>query len=476
MTAYIIPAVLLLAPPLQAVFDLSLQLAFQLALLLGCLAWLALAASREEFPAGLAGRGFLPLWAAAGLTLLSLALSPFRGYLVFEWGNYAAGLLVFLRASFLGEKERELSLRAAEASAWALFGISLLQGFAFGNFSSRPPLGNLNALALFCVLVLPPALERRRWPLAGAMVILIIWTQSLGAALAGLAAAGAYAVSARRGGLRGGGWLLVALAAIGALSFWLLQADSVSGRLALWRSAWEMFLARPLAGFGWASFTWAQAGFQAPGAEHSIYAHNHYLEFLAENGLPAAAACFWLLFSAVKRLRGAARFSVIAALAHSLVDFGLSVPANLWLFCFLLASPADPGTARVRKEVLRPALVFSGLLAAALLSLCWRGLAFEKSRRAALAAALAGDLAGAETALRPELSRRLFRLPALEFLGRLSLTARGGESRAAVYYEMALLENRWSAGAWRALARIYSASGRPGLAAGLERRRREVYE
>ena len=40
------------------------------------------------------------------------------------------------------------------------------------------------------------------------------------------------------------------LAVLAAALFWLLQADSVAGRLAWWRSAWEMFSSRPLAGFG----------------------------------------------------------------------------------------------------------------------------------------------------------------------------------------------------------------------------------
>jgi hypothetical protein len=40
---------------------------------------------------------------------------------------------------------------------------------------------------------------------------------------------------------------------------------------------------------------------------------------------------------------------------------------------------------------------------------------------------------------------------------------------------MALLENRYSAMSWRALKRIYSVPGREGQAAGLERRRAEVF-
>ena len=480
MTGYIFSAVLLLAPPLQAVFDLPLQLAFQQAVLLGCLAWLVLRVRAGGLPGGLGDRRFYPLWAAAGLTLLALLASPFRGYVFQEWGNYAAGLLIFVFSSFLDERERGLVLRSVLLCAWLIFGVSLVQAFAFKNFASHPPLTNLNALALFAVMLVPLAMEGRRWALAGAMIVLIVWTQSLGAALAGLAAAGAYAASRMKSGeLRGSGWLLAVLAAVAGLSLWLLQSDSVAGRLAWWRSAWEMFLARPLTGFGAAAFSWAQTGFQAGGSavEHSIYAHNYYLEFLAENGLFAAAAWFLLLFTAARRVTGLARFSVIAALAHSLVDFGLSVPANFWLFCFLLASPAAPAPAvEVKRPAFRSALLFACLLEAALLCLCWRGVAFDRAKRQALAAFAAGDPVKAELALRPELGKKLFRLPALEFLGRLNLTARDGGVRAAVYFETALLENRYSAFSWRALARIYSVSGRPELAAGLERRRQEVFK
>jgi hypothetical protein len=480
MTGYIFSAVLLLAPPLQAVFDLPLQLAFQQALLLGCLAWLVLRVRDGGLPGGLGDRRFYPLWAAAGFTLLALLASPFRGYAYQEWGNYAAGLLIFLFASFLGERERGLVLRAVLAAAWLIFCVSLVQAFVLKNFISHPPLTNLNALALFAVMLVPLALESRRWALAGAMIVLVVWTQSLGAALAGLAAAAAYAAArVKSGEMRGSGWLLAVLAAVGVLALWLLQSDSVAARLAWWRSAWDMFLARPLTGFGASSFAWAQAGFQAggPAVEHSIYAHNYYLEFLAENGLFAAAAWFLLLFTAARRVTGLARFSVIAALAHSLVDFGLSVPANFWLFCFLLATPAAPAPdVEVKRPLFRSALLFVCLLEAVLLSLCWRGISFERARQRALAAFAAGDPAAAELALRPELGKKLLRLPALEFLGRLNLTARDRGVRAAVYFEAALLENRYSALSWRALARIYSASGRPELAAGLERRRREVFK
>lgn len=482
MFAYIFIFVLALTPALQAVFDLTLQLALQRAVLCASAAWLLLQARGAGLPAGLGSRKFYPLWAAALLTLLSLLFSPLRGWVYNEWGNYAAGLLVFLFASCIDKESRDRVERGILWGGWLVFSVSVGQVFLLRNFAALPPLTNLNALALYAVMLLPLALGRRNWALAAAMAVLVVWTQSLGAALAGLAAAGAYALS-RPGGRQ---WRenLLPLAALGALAafvFYLLQADSVAGRLAWWRSAWEMFLARPLSGFGHASYTWAQAAFQPDGAfrEHAIYAHNYYLEFLAENGLPAAAAWFWLIFSALRRRQGLAKYALVAALAHSLVDFGLSVPANFWIFCWLLASPVEETpTEKPARPALAAGAVLAALLAAALLALDLRSLAFERARGRALAAAAAGGLPAAEAALAPALVPGLLRGPALEFLGRLAAadkTAPPGY-RSAVYYEMALLENRYCAGAWGALRRIYSAPGLEARAEGLERRRREVYE
>ncbi|MDD5209247.1 MAG: O-antigen ligase family protein [Elusimicrobiales bacterium] len=479
MLSYIFIFVLGLSPALQAVFDLPLQLALQRAVLLGCLAWLFVGAYGAGLPRGLTEKRFYPLWAAAALSFISLLASPFRGYVFNEWGNYAAGLLIYFSASFLNKEERGRAEAAVAWGAWLVFAVCLLQAFAFGNFIERPPLTNLNALALYAVMVIPLALDRKSWALAAAMVVLVVWTQSLGAVLAGLAAAGFYAASRLKGReFKENIWLLAGLAVVAVPVFYLLQADSVAGRLAWWRSAWEMFSLRPLAGFGHASFTWAQAAFQPEGAfrEHAIYAHNYYLEFLAENGLPAALAWFWLLFSAARAKKGLLKYSVIAALVHSTVDFGLSVPANFWVFCLLLSSPSEEAGSRLpSRRAAGGALALACLLLVSLAALDLRSLAFEKARARAAACR---DLPAAEAELRPALETKLFRAPALELLGRLGIadTAGGPGFRSSVYLEMALLENRYSASAWGALKRIYSQPGQEARAAGLERRRREVFK
>ena len=106
MLVYLFSAVFAVAPVLQAVFDLRLQLAFQQVVLLACASWFFLRLYGDGVPAGLSSKKFYPLWGAAALSLLSLALSPLRGCIFNEWGNYGAGLLIFAFSSYLGPQER----------------------------------------------------------------------------------------------------------------------------------------------------------------------------------------------------------------------------------------------------------------------------------------------------------------------------------------------------------------------------------
>lgn len=481
MLVYIFAFILGLSPALQAVFDLPLQLALQRAVLAGFLLWLFLRARGAGLPA--MGRRFLPLWGVAAFSFASMMCSPFRGYIFNEWGNFAAGLMVFLWASFASGEERERVGRAVLWGGWLVFAISLLQAFVLGNFWTLPPLTNFNALALYAVMLIPVALSRGAWPLAAAMTVLVIWTQSLGAALAGVTAAVLY-VSSRRGesGLKENALVIGALALLAVAAAYLLQGDSIAGRLAWWRTAWEMFSARPLAGFGHAAFSWAASGFQAAGSfrEYSIYAHNYYLEFLAENGLPAALAWFWLLYHAVRARAGLEKYAVIAALVHSFIDFGLSVPANFWLFCWLLSAGPGGGEQRelkIPRGFVTAGMAFALLLFAALLSLDRRSLGFEKARRLAAASVRSGNMEAVPVLLEPYARSSLFRAPALEVMARAySAGVREWDHfYAAVTFEQLLLENPYAPSAWKALGGLYSAPGWERTAADLKARRREVY-
>ncbi len=138
------------------------------------------------------------------------------------------------------------------------------------------------------------------------------------------------------------------------------NAPSVSDRADLNRSSWRMFEEKPVLGWGlgtWADVYPAYARFN----DGSIYAfaHNDYLQILAETGT-AGALCillFWGMWSwglgrdwpALRSggrrggaLRIAAAIACAGMLVHSLVDFNLHIPANLLLFFGLVAVAMPP--------------------------------------------------------------------------------------------------------------------------------------
>ncbi|HUX68195.1 MAG TPA: O-antigen ligase family protein [Terriglobales bacterium] len=144
-----------------------------------------------------------------------------------------------------------------------------------------------------------------------------------------------------------------------------LQSPDFAQRLLLDQSTLAMFRERPL--FGWGLGTWADvyplfARFNSTAVY--AFAHNDYLQLLAETGL-AGAACvllFWTLWGgewaralrrwpppaadpAAAALPLAAALGCLGLLVHSLVDFNLHIPANLLLFFVLaaLALPSRPG-------------------------------------------------------------------------------------------------------------------------------------
>ncbi len=141
---------------------------------------------------------------------------------------------------------------------------------------------------------------------------------------------------------------------------------SLEQRAALNSSTLAMFRARPLTGWGlgaWAYVYPAYARFD--NGTFYAYAHNDYLQLLAETGVIGAllAGWFWAVWAweFLRRLRRwppallqtglrappavplavAAAMGCVGLLVHSWVDFNLHIPANLLLF-FALAALALP--------------------------------------------------------------------------------------------------------------------------------------
>ena len=123
-------------------------------------------------------------------------------------------------------------------------------------------------------------------------------------------------------------------------------------RMSIWQDTLKLIGQHPWFGTGFGTFpvafTTVQTSFLGQFVNH---AHNDYLEFASDLGIPAALALIagfvWIFIRAVRATRVAKdsleRFlavgcagSILAILLHSLADFNLYIPANCLLFASVL--------------------------------------------------------------------------------------------------------------------------------------------
>ena len=168
-------------------------------------------------------------------------------------------------------------------------------------------------------------------------------------------------------------WMAVTLPLILALpvvySFWIgitpvigrFEALAQAGafeqdRLALWRDTVALIQDYPLLGTGLGTYPWSSIYYQSTNLTMRYeHAHNDYLEFAADIGIPAAVVLFgslWFLLGKIVRqapalehsreriLAAGCAGSFLALLTHEIVDFNLQIPANAFLFSWIAGTVA----------------------------------------------------------------------------------------------------------------------------------------
>jgi O-antigen ligase len=181
-------------------------------------------------------------------------------------------------------------------------------------------------------------------------------------------------------------WLAIgSLVTVMLLGFLLLPSDALISRFAslksaeaissdmrvgIWKDTFGLIRAFPLFGCGLGALESAFPRFQTVAPLYSIdFAHNDYLQYIAELGAPAflVGMLFLLIvfrpaiFSGLNQPSGDRRYVVLACAGaslaiflHSFVDFNLYIPANAMLLAWIagiLATPSlgfDQATARQR--------------------------------------------------------------------------------------------------------------------------------
>ena len=132
------------------------------------------------------------------------------------------------------------------------------------------------------------------------------------------------------------------------------QLDA-SFRMTVWRDSLDVVAAYPVFGCGLGGFLSAFSRYKTGAPQYDVdYAHNDYLQFLAEiGGIGFAVAAVFLIAVALallrrvaacrdleqKSLAAACLASLLAIAAHSLVDFNLYIPANALAVSWVIGLP-----------------------------------------------------------------------------------------------------------------------------------------
>jgi len=135
------------------------------------------------------------------------------------------------------------------------------------------------------------------------------------------------------------------------------EIPNFKARVSVWGGAIEMIEEHPFLGTGPGTFTTVYTQYQPPGVTPRYFkAHNDYLHFVSEVGLPLVAVILWMIIALYRKgfrkmqnpsrlVRGitiGALSGITAILVHSIGDFNLHIPANALLFTVLAALVAAP--------------------------------------------------------------------------------------------------------------------------------------
>lgn len=394
----------------------------RLAVLAATAVFILLAAARAASPSlPLAGNRLLLIPAALILAAVLVALSspiPAAGRL--EWREIVSCALIL--AAFLLQRPPDsarllfMLVLLPAAAGLVIYGVIRRGGVLFSGDLLTSTYLNRNHFAAFLGLVFPAALafslvSRPRpvvWLSRVVIPVLlagILLTRSRGGLLAvlisGLAVLSIFILGRPLAAARRKKLMMLLLiaglliaAAIGVfvarepapeVYSTSLDALSIRTRVSIWRSTGDIFLSRPLSGWGWGTFRYLYPGFKDPGVWYVVpHAHNEFLQLLAEGGMVGfliiILSFVWSFSHLVRAYRTAPRSvsgifalgaagALVYAAVHGVFDFILRLPANALLLTALVglglaSSPVGSGISRrpVRLAVWLGLILIPGLV------------------------------------------------------------------------------------------------------------------
>jgi O-antigen ligase len=125
----------------------------------------------------------------------------------------------------------------------------------------------------------------------------------------------------------------------------------LASRGQIWKDTLAMIAANPVIGVGLGAYETAYPTYsESDGTMFVRYAHNDYLQVLADEGLVGGAILIWFLVLSARLIARGLRYDdayrsalgmgigagIVGILVHSLLDFNLQLPSNALLFLMLI--------------------------------------------------------------------------------------------------------------------------------------------
>jgi O-antigen ligase len=148
-----------------------------------------------------------------------------------------------------------------------------------------------------------------------------------------------------------------------------VTSNASTDRKAIWFDTLKMFSANPILGVGLGAYETVYPVYgRGDGSALIQFAHNDYLQALADGGIVAGALAIWFVIATYRdfargvrlrdpllhRLTMGAGAGIFAILFHSLFDFNLQLPSNALLFLVLSGIVASVATIGGRRKIAKP--------------------------------------------------------------------------------------------------------------------------
>lgn len=282
----------------------------------------------------------LLIFATLALMIISWAFSPVRSLLSWELINFIAGLSIYFSSSRLKQEIEKRKILVY--FVFSIVALVAIWQFVFHK-EIYSTLGNANTLAFYAILAGGLCLKWGNYYLALVFAVLLIISKSAGAVISVFVSTLLYAFDRKAfKNIKENSFLFLSVAVMLLVTILSVDIASIYDRLSWWKAALNMIAYRPVYGWGEGAFAYVSSAFKTyTGDLASVYAHNYYLEFIAENAIVASLLWFYVLFSFIRTSSGILRYVIVAAVVHSFFDFGLSCVYSFWLFCFIIAMSAE---------------------------------------------------------------------------------------------------------------------------------------